>query len=132
MKKFKGVLYDVGIVLETIIILGFFLAIAVWFYVKYWPRSAPIDVDPNWEDKWRSEYGEVFTRDGFRVEWTPLNINTASELDLQTLKGIGEGRARAIIEYREANGDFTSVEQITEVDGITEKMLEVFRKEITV
>lgn len=50
-----------------------------------------------------------------------VNINTATSEELQTLSGVGEATARAIIEEREANGPFTSPEDIMRVSGIGEK-----------
>ena len=47
-----------------------------------------------------------------------ININTAPMEQLVLLPGIGEVRARAIIEYRESYGGFVSIEEITEVRGI--------------
>lgn len=47
-----------------------------------------------------------------------VNINTATMEQLQTLPGIGKAKAGAIIEYREANGAFSSVEDLRQVPGI--------------
>jgi competence protein ComEA len=47
-----------------------------------------------------------------------LDINTATEEELQTLKGIGEKRAEAIIVYRSNNGPFMSAEDLKKVPGI--------------
>ncbi|MDD2227995.1 MAG: helix-hairpin-helix domain-containing protein [Candidatus Neomarinimicrobiota bacterium] len=52
---------------------------------------------------------------------TIVNINTASLKQLCTLVGIGEVKAKAIIAWREENGAFASVEDITQVKGIGEK-----------
>ena len=48
----------------------------------------------------------------------PVNINSADKTALMQIKGIGEKRAEAIIAYREKNGPFKSVEELTEIDGI--------------
>ncbi len=61
-----------------------------------------------------------------------ININTANKQELMTLNGIGEVYAQRIIEYRESNGDFTSIEELTEVKGIGEKTLEKIKDRITV
>lgn len=61
-----------------------------------------------------------------------VNINTASEHQLQRLDGIGETTARAIVEYREANGSFKSADELLNVKGIGEKTLEKFRERIVV
>lgn len=53
-----------------------------------------------------------------------ININSASETQLQSVDGIGPTKAKAIIEYREQHGNFTSVEQLKEVKGIGTKTLE--------
>jgi competence ComEA-like helix-hairpin-helix protein len=47
-----------------------------------------------------------------------LNINTATEAQLQLLPGIGPVLARRIVEYREENGPFTAVSQLTMVHGV--------------
>lgn len=49
-----------------------------------------------------------------------ININTATREELMTLKGIGGTRADAIIDYREKNGPFKTIEQIMEITGIKE------------
>lgn len=61
-----------------------------------------------------------------------VNINTASPEELATLKEIGEKRAKAIIDYREANGPFKTIDELAEVDDIGEIILELNRDNITV
>ncbi|MEY8524599.1 hypothetical protein D7X98_04465 [bacterium 1XD8-76] len=51
-----------------------------------------------------------------------VNINTADIAGLCALPGVGEGRAKAIIEYREKQGGFQKKEDIMQVSGIGEKM----------
>lgn len=61
-----------------------------------------------------------------------VNINTATAEELMTLKGIGEKKAEAIIEYREAHGPFESIEDLKNVKGIGEKVFESIEAEITI
>ncbi len=50
-----------------------------------------------------------------------VSINRADETELDTLPGIGPALAKAIVEYREENGGFSSLEELMEVPGIGEK-----------
>jgi competence protein ComEA len=53
-----------------------------------------------------------------------VNINKASESELQTLPGIGPSKATAIIEYRETNSGFQTIEDLKKISGIGEKTFE--------
>ena len=61
-----------------------------------------------------------------------VNINTADMAGLCALPGIGEGRAKAIIEYREKQGGFQKKEDIMQVSGIGEKMYARMEEYLTV
>lgn len=61
-----------------------------------------------------------------------MNINTASITELTTLPGVGEVKARAIVDYRENHGPFKSVEELMMVSGIGEKTYEKLREKICV
>lgn len=61
-----------------------------------------------------------------------VNINTADATTLQTLSGIGEKRALDIINYREANGPFATIEDLDQVSGIGDKTMEKLKPFITV
>ncbi len=61
-----------------------------------------------------------------------VNINKASVAELSTINGIGPAKAQAIVEYREEHGGFTSVDDLTLVRGIGNKMLENLRPHVTV
>lgn len=61
-----------------------------------------------------------------------VDINTATTDKLKTLNGIGDSKAKSIIEYREQNGGFKSIEEIKNVTGIGDKMFEKIKESITV
>ena len=52
-----------------------------------------------------------------------VNINSADLKQLIKLPGVGKKKAQAIIDYREANGDFASLEDLAKVKGVGKKML---------
>lgn len=60
-----------------------------------------------------------------------ININNASVSELQSLTGIGEAKAAAIVEYRESNGTFETKEDLVNVEGISEKLLKSIEDSIT-
>ena len=60
-----------------------------------------------------------------------VNINTADATALQTLDGVGPATAEAIIAWREANGSFSSVEQLMEVRGIGPAKFEAMKDHVT-
>ena len=62
-----------------------------------------------------------------------VNLNTADVPTLQReLSGVGEKKAQAIVDYREANGTFASVDELLEVKGIGESILERNRDKLSV
>lgn len=61
-----------------------------------------------------------------------ININQADLTQLQQLSGIGEKKAQAIIDYRNENGSFKTIEDLAKVTGIGEKTVEKLRDSITI
>ena len=76
--------------------------------------------------------GETGTPGAVGMSGGKININTADVILLQQLTGVGPVTAQKIIEYREANGSFGSIEEIRNVSGIGEKTFEKMKGEITV
>lgn len=61
-----------------------------------------------------------------------ININTATEQELESLKGIGPATAKNIIRYREEYGGFSSIEEIKNVKRIGDKIFEKIKADICV
>ena len=91
------------------------------------PSTEALVADSKVTESAVSEISGDATSDGDLV-----NINTADTTMLQTLSGIGEKRAADIINYRETNGLFETVDDLDQVSGIGEKTMEKLRPLITV
>ena len=61
-----------------------------------------------------------------------VNINTASVEELMQLPGIGEAKAKMILDYRTQNGAFQKVEDIMKISGIKEGVYNKIKENITV
>ena len=61
-----------------------------------------------------------------------VNLNTATEEQLQDVPGIGPALAKRIVEFRKQNGGFKTVEDLLKVRGIGEKSFEKLRAHVTV
>ena len=62
----------------------------------------------------------------------PLNLNTATLEQLDTLAGIGPATAQKILDFRDENGGFASVDELAQVPGIGEKRLASLREQVRV
>lgn len=63
---------------------------------------------------------------------SPVNINSASVAQLQTLPGIGASTAQRIVEYRQKNGAFKKIEELMNVKGVGEKSFLKLKPLVTV
>jgi competence protein ComEA len=61
-----------------------------------------------------------------------IDINTANAVALSTIHGVGPSTAQSIIRYRENNGGFNSVDELTNVSGIGSKTVEKMRSEVKI
>lgn len=66
------------------------------------------------------------------LAFAAVNINTATQPELETVKGIGPGKAKAIIDFRSKNGPFKSVDDLKGVKGFGEKTLVKLKPDLTV
>ena len=61
-----------------------------------------------------------------------VNLNTATQAELESLKGIGPAKAKSIIEYREQNGAFQSIDDLKKVKGFGDKNVEKLKNDLSV
>ncbi len=61
-----------------------------------------------------------------------VNVNTANADQLKAIKGLDEKQAKAIIAYREKNGNFKAIEDLRKVSGIDDKVLAMIKPQVTV
>lgn len=64
--------------------------------------------------------------------FSSVDINTATQSELETLKGIGPAKAKAIVEYRNQVGQFKSVNELTQVKGIGTSTIQKLGDQIVV
>jgi competence protein ComEA len=65
------------------------------------------------------------------AEGQPLNLNTATLEQLDTLSGVGPTTAQKILDFREERGGFGSIDELGEIPGIGDKRLASLREEVT-
>ena len=75
---------------------------------------------------------QLLTSSGQTAEDGPVDLNSAGRAALLTLPGIGESKADAILAYREENGPFGSVDDLLNVRGIGQALLEQLRDKVYV
>ncbi|MFQ5685222.1 MAG: ComEA family DNA-binding protein [Candidatus Scalindua sp.] len=61
-----------------------------------------------------------------------ININTATIEELASLQGIGEKKAKSIVEHREKAGSFTTIEDLKDVKGVGDKIFNKIKDQIAV
>lgn len=69
---------------------------------------------------------------GAAAPGAPVNLNTATLEQLDALDGIGPATAQSILDFRDENGGFGSVEELGQIPGIGEKRLATLREAVTV
>lgn len=79
-----------------------------------------------------SQYNANYNTNTSSVKTQKVNINTALQTELETLPGIGPSTALKIINYRNENGNFKSIEEIKEVSGIGESKYNQIKELISI
>lgn len=90
------------------------------------------DTESNNSESNQQDYNNQENNNTGYIGGSLINLNTASLEDLQTLKGIGPSKAQAIIDYRNKEGEYQHISEITNVSGIGEKTFEKIKEYITV
>ena len=61
-----------------------------------------------------------------------VNINTATQSELEVVRGLGPAKAKAIIVYRDANGNFKTLDELDNVKGFGKASIEKLKEELSV
>ena len=101
---------------------GIFLCVLLVLFVRDRARMETVGIETEVE----------VPQEEILPDLSPLDLNAATDEELAQLPGIGEELARRIVEYREANGAFESVEELMEVSGIGEGKFAGLEGRITV
>jgi len=64
--------------------------------------------------------------------WAALDLNKATQSELESVKGIGPAKAKAIVEYREKNGAFKSMDDLAQVKGFGKATVAKLKDQVTV
>lgn len=75
---------------------------------------------------------QIHDQNSGKTEAGKININKADKEELMTLPGIGEAKAESILEYRDAQGGFQTIEEIMNIAGIKEAVFSKIKEKITV
>lgn len=79
-----------------------------------------------------SSNASLATLDSVDTNPDRVHLNTADLSQLQQIPGIGEKKAREIIQYRQDNGSFKSIDELQEIDGIGQKTVEKIKNFVTI
>lgn len=64
--------------------------------------------------------------------WAAVNINTATQSELESVKGLGPAKAQAIISYREENGGFRTLDDLDKVKGFGKASVDKLKGELSI
>ena len=115
-------------------------AVAVCFTAGYFigrgTGDSEIVIEPNAGASYSFEYIDenenVFSEENAVISGEKININTASIAELEQLPGIGSTLSGRIVDFRENVREFSSIEELTELEGIGTKKFEAIKDLITV
>lgn len=116
---------------KILIIIALILCAGVVFYNAFFipeistPTVVYVDKDLSNSENGSPSDGNYISSNGSTSSDGKVNINTATSEEIsENLDGIGDTIAQRIVEYREQNGNFTSIEDIKNVSGIGDSKYE--------
>lgn len=95
-------------------------------------RDNQLIVIPNKNELSNANTNINVSKEGNTAEDGIININTASLEELQKINGVGEVKAKSIINYREKNGGFKSIDEMKNIERIGDKTFEKMKDQITI
>lgn len=110
---------------KFLVVAGLILTVTV-LLAGYFDSPEFYDVVPQLKSE------TVVSELNLKAEKNRIDINSADEDELSKLYGIGKSRAKAIIKYRENNGGFFTVEELANISGISQKIIDKNKELITV
>jgi len=116
---------DLVVVLSGAILLGSGISLGVGL-------AQLGDVSPDFQARGFTPSGSEESGPIEELSGFPININTATVIQLEELTGIGPSKAQAIVEYREQHGPFHAITEIQNVSGIGPKTYERIKDQITI
>lgn len=104
---------EIGVLL--FLIIGFVVGLGVWMYREHWEPLPQISEEI--EEKRQTDEEEIERK-------IQVSLNQATQKELETIPGIGPMIAKRIVLYREQWGDFHSIDELVNVQGIGKKTIE--------
>jgi len=104
---------EIGVLL--FLIIGFVVGFGVWMYREHWEPLPQISEEI--EEKRQTDEEEIERK-------IQVSLNQATQKELETIPGIGPMIAKRIVLYREQRGDFHSIDELVNVQGIGKKTIE--------
>ncbi len=114
-----------GLIGVALLIVG-----GVLMYISL--TSPKVYENKNLDSTSQQQYYTVNTEYNYDNNAYPVNINTATVEELQTVDGIGESKAKNIVAYRNQIGSYSSLDELKNIDGIGDKLFEQISPYLTV
>ena len=114
-----------GLIGVALLIVG-----GVLMYISL--TSPKVYENKNLDSTSQQQYYTVNTEYNYDNNAYPVNINTATVEELQTVDGIGESKAKNIVAYRNQIGSYSSLDKLKNIDGIGDKLFEQISPYLTV